>query len=77
MSLKKYKSQGEAVEVTVNSKKEERFLSVFYPRIRPLKGNRLFQISNYRFCVRDARSTLSAAVQPRETGIIQNIFFWN
>ncbi len=36
MSLKKYKSQGKAVEVTVNSKEEIRPLSEFRPRIRPL-----------------------------------------
>ncbi len=37
MSLKKYKSKGEAVEVTVNRKKENlRVFSGFRPRIRPL-----------------------------------------
>ncbi len=35
MSLKKYKFQGRSVEVTVNTK-EERLLSGFCPRIRPL-----------------------------------------
>ncbi len=38
VSLKKYKSQGKAVETTMNSKEKKlsRLLSGFRPRIRPL-----------------------------------------
>ncbi len=36
VGLKKSKSQGEALEVTVNNKKENFLLSGFRPRIRPL-----------------------------------------
>jgi hypothetical protein len=35
VSLKKYKSQGKAVELTVNNKEALRLLSKFRPRIRP------------------------------------------
>ncbi len=36
MGLKKSKSQGETLEVTVNNKEENILLSGFRPRIRPL-----------------------------------------
>jgi hypothetical protein len=51
VSLKKWKSQGKAVEVTVNSKEENsyEFFSVFRPRIRPLVSK---PYKHYGICLR-------------------------